>query len=176
MKVLAFHGSLRKESFNKKALKAAIELAPDGMEFDVFEGLSDIPHYNEDVKEKGFPDLVADLRKRVKAADAILFVTPEYNYSVPGVLKNAIDWVSRPPEPPFDGKRCAMMGASISKFGTARAQYHLRQMCVYLNLFPLNRPEVMIADAEKNFDKDGKLTNETARRLIRELLEALMKD
>src|SRR5665213_351648 len=106
-KVFAISGSLRKGSFNRLVLKAAIELAPPGMSIDHYENLGDIPPYKDDVREKGYPPVVEDLRKRVKAADAILFVTPEYNYSVPGVLKNAIDWASRPPEPPLDSKPCA---------------------------------------------------------------------
>lgn len=171
-KVLALCGSLRKGSFNKMALNVAIELAPPSVTIETFD-LSPIPLYNEDVRTAGYPGPVQALRDAVKAADAILFVTPEYNYSVPGVLKNAIDWASRPPEPPFDGKPCAMMGASMGIFGTARAQYHLRQMCVFLNMLPLNKPEVMIPQAQNKFDANGKLTDETTRGFIRDLIVAL---
>jgi chromate reductase len=171
--VLGLCGSLRRESFNRKALKAAALLAPDGMTIENFDRLGDIPLYNEDMREKGFPEPVADLRSAIARADALLFVTPEYNYSVPGVLKNAIDWASRPPDQPFAGKPCAMMGASISLLGSARAQYHLRQSCVFLNMFPLNQPEVFIATAQDKFGPDGGLKDEKAARLIRQLLEAL---
>lgn len=173
IRIFALCGSLRKESFNRKALNAASALASSGMTIEAYGRLGDIPLYNEDIRERGFPPVVQDLRERVKQADAILFVTPEYNYSVPGVLKNAIDWVSRPPEPPFAGKPCAMMGASISLFGSARAQYHLRQMMVFLDMHPINRPEVMIALAQDKFDKDGMLTDEKARELIGQLLSNL---
>jgi chromate reductase len=141
---------------------------------DIFD-LDGIPPFNED-EEKDLPARVALLKERVRAADAILFSTPEYNYSIPGVLKNAIDWVSRPyGDNAWDGKPVAVMGASIGALGTARAQYHLRQVFVYVNMFPLNRPEVMIADAAKRFDAKGNLTDETSKQLIRELLQGLIR-
>jgi chromate reductase len=170
--VAALCGSLRKGSFNRMALAAAIARAPEDMKVAVSE-LGDIPPYDEDVREKGYPPPVARLRGEIAAADAVLFVTPEYNYSVPGVLKNAIDWASRPPEQPFEGKPCAIMGASISLLGTARAQYHLRQTCVFLNMYPLNRPEVMIASAGEKFAADGTLTDEKTGQYIARLMEAL---
>ena len=173
-RIFALCGSLRKGSYNRMALNAAIELAPEGVEIEAYERLGEIPLYNEDVREQGYPPVVQELREKVKAADAILFVTPEYNYSVPGVLKNAIDWVSRPPEPPFTAKPCATMGASISMFGTARAQYHLRQMMVFLDMHPINRPEVMIATAKEKFGEDGALNDEMSKKLIRQLLENLV--
>lgn len=170
MNVFAICGSLRKESFNRKTLRAAIELAPKSMTIDVFDTVADIPPYNEDVREKGYPPVVQDLRDRIKKADALLFVTPEYNFSVPGVLKNAIDWASRPPEQPFNGKPAAIMGASTSMLGTGRAQYHLRQMFVFLNIYPVNQPEVMIPMAQQKFDAEGKLTDETTRKFMAQLL------
>ena len=115
------------------------------------------------------------MKQKVRAADAILFVTPEYNYSIPGVLKNAIDWASRPyGDSAWEGKPVAMMGASIGMIGTARAQYHLRQSCVFLNMFPLNQPEVMIANASQKFDQQGNLTDQLTRDKIAELLQALV--
>ncbi|HZT51798.1 MAG TPA: NADPH-dependent FMN reductase [Stellaceae bacterium] len=173
LKVMGICGSLRRGSFNRMALKAAIELAPAGMAIEPYDALGDIPPYNDDVREQGYPPVVQALRERIKAADALLFVTPEYNYSVPGVLKNAIDWASRPPSQPLDGKPCAIMGASQGLFGSARAQYHLRQVCVFVNLLPVNRPEVMIAQAQTRFDAAGRLTDETARKLVAELLASL---
>ncbi|HEY3859953.1 MAG TPA: NADPH-dependent FMN reductase, partial [Gammaproteobacteria bacterium] len=133
MKVLAMVGSLRKGSYNKMALHAAIELKPADMEIEVAD-IGALPLYDDDVRVEGYPPAVMKLREQVKAADALLFVTPEYNYSVPGVLKNAIDWASRPPDQPLDGKPAAIMGASTGKLGTARAQYHLRQICVFVNV------------------------------------------
>ena len=168
IKVLAIVGSLRRGSYNKLLLQAVLELKPQDMEIESAD-IADIPPYNEDVREKGFPAPVQKLREQIRAADAILFVTPEYNYTIPGVLKNAIDWASRPPEQPFNQKPAAMMGASISRLGTARAQYHLRQSCVYLNIHVLNQPEVMVADAARHF-ADDRLTDENARKLITQLL------
>ncbi|MBI4388279.1 MAG: NAD(P)H-dependent oxidoreductase [Candidatus Omnitrophica bacterium] len=170
--VLGISGSLRKASFNTAALRAAQELTPEGMTIEIFD-LAPIPLYNEDVREKGFPSAVQDFRNRIKAADGLLIVTPEYNYSVPGVLKNAIDWASRPPDQPFDGKPIAIMGASPSFLGTARAQYHLRQFFIYLNGLILNRPEIMIANAPSKFDGEGQLTDQKTRELIRDLLNQL---
>jgi chromate reductase len=170
MNLFAICGSLRKESFNFKTLHAAVELAPRSLRFDIYDRLAEIPPYNEDVREKGFPPVVQDLRNRIGKAEALLFVTPEYNYSSPGVLKNAIDWASRPPDQPFDGKPAAIMGASISMLGTGRAQYHLRQTFVFLNILPVNQPEVMIPVAHRKFDAQGKLTDENARKFIAQLL------
>ena len=172
IKVLGFAGSLRKESYNRMALRAAEELLPDGMTLAIFD-ITPIPLYNEDVRQAGFPPPVQEFRDKIAAADALLIVTPEYNYSMPGVLKNAIDWASRPPDQPFDGKPVAIMGASPSMLGTGRAQYHLRQSCVFLNMFPLNRPEVMIAQAQNKFDDQGRLTDDATRKFIGDLLVAL---
>ena len=116
-----------------------------------------------------------DLKKRIREADAILFVTPEYNYSIPGGLKNAIDWASRPyGDNAWNGKPVAVMGASVGTFGTARAQYHLRQVFVFLNMLAINQPEVMIANAAQNFDAEGNLTSETTKNLMRQLLANLV--
>ena len=116
-----------------------------------------------------------EFKKRIREADAILFVTPEYNYSIPGVLKNAIDWASRPyGDSAWTDKPAAIMGASVGTLGTARAQYHLRQVFVFLNVHAVNQPEVMIANAAQNFDAEGNLTNETTKNLIRQLLSNLV--
>ncbi len=172
MKVLGFAGSLRAASFNRALLRAAVELAPAGMEIETFD-IAAIPPFNQD-REAQPPDAVKDFKARIRAADAILIATPEYNYSIPGVLKNAIDSASRPyGDNPFDGKPVALMGASIGTIGTARAQYHLRQSFVFLNMYPLNQPEVMVALAEGKFDASGRLTDEPTRQRVRELLNAL---
>ena len=165
VRILGVAGSLRRGSFNGATLRAAQELAPTGMTIDGFD-IGPIPLYNEDVRQQGFPAPVEDLRTRIKAADGLLIVTPEYNYSIPGVLKNAIDWASRPPEQPFDGKPIGVMGASAGGFGSGRAQYHLRQCFVFLNGLVMNRPEVLIAAAQNKFDADGKLTDQTTRDFI----------
>ncbi len=172
VKTLGICGSLRKGSYNRAALRAAAELLPDGMTLDVAD-ISQLPLYDEDVRQAGFPPPAQRLREQIRAADALLFVTPEYNYSISGVLKNAIDWASRPPDQPFDGKPVGIMGATPSLWGTTRAQYHLRQMCVYLNMFPVNKPEVLIAQAASKFDAELRLTDKTTRDTIAQLLVAL---
>ena len=172
MNVIGISGSLRKGSFNTAALRAAQGLAPEGMTIERAE-IGDLPLYNDDVRAAGFPPPVERLRAQIAAADAVLLVTPEYNYSISGVLKNAIDWASRPPSQPFEAKPVAIMGASPGLFGSARAQYHLRQMLIFLNAMPVNRPEVMIGQAQNKFDADGNLTDEPTREFIRKLLVSL---
>ena len=172
LNVLGFAGSLRKASYNKMALRAAQELAPPGMSIETFD-LAPIPLYDDDVRLQGYPPTVEQFRARIKAADAVLIVTPEYNHSMPGVLKNAIDWASRPPEQPFNGKPIALMGASPGALGTVRAQMHLRQCFVFLNGYVLCQPEVLIGNAPTRFDAEGRLTDEPTREFIRKLLDAL---
>ena len=172
VRILGIAGSLRRGSFNAATLRAAQELAPTGMTIDGFD-IAPIPLYNEDVREQGFPAPVEDLRTRIKAADGLLIVTPEYNYSFPGVLKNAIDWASRPPEQPFDDKPIGLMGASGGTLGTARAQYHLRQCFIFLNGLVMTRPEVMIPQAHSKIDAAGKLTDQPTRDFITAHLAAL---
>src|SRR6266498_3667536 len=132
-KILAMGRSLRKASDNLGALRVAIGQKPPGMTIEVAD-ISQIPLYNEDVRQQGFPPPVETLRRQIAAADALLFACPEYNYSMSGVLKNAIDWASRPPDQPFAGKPAAIMGASPSFTGSARAQYDLRKICIYLDV------------------------------------------
>lgn len=170
--VVAISGSLRRGSYNTAALRAAQELAPEGMTIEIAP-IGDLPLYNADVQEQGFPAEVVALGARIAAADAVLMASPEYNYSVPGGLKNAIDWLSRLPNPPFAGKPVALMGASMGLLGAARAQYHLRQCFVFLDAYPINKPEVFITQAHLKFDTDGRLTDEPTRGFLRKLLEAL---
>lgn len=173
VRILGIAGSLRRDSYNRAALRAATELVPEGDSIEIFE-LDGIPGFNED-EERNPPAKVAELKGLVREVDAILFVTPEYNYSVPGVLKNAIDWASRPyGDSAWNGKPAAIMGASVGAIGTARAQYHLRQMMVFLNMFPVNQPEVMIANASQRFDAHGNLTDEATKNFIRQLLQSLV--
>lgn len=174
IRILGIAGSLREASFNRSALRAATELCPEDASIEIFE-LNGLPGFNQD-EEQNPPEKVAELKRKIREADAILFVTPEYNYSVPGVLKNAIDWASRPyGDNAWNGKPAAIMGASIGAIGTARAQYHLRQMMVFLNMFPVNQPEVMIGNASKRFDDQGNLTDETTKEFIRKLLQSLVE-
>ena len=170
--VLGFSGSLRKGSYNTALLRAAAQLLPDGLTLEIFD-LSQIPLYNDDIRASGYPEVVEAFRSRIAVADALLIATPEYNYSIPAVLKNALDWASRPPEPPLTGKPVAIMGASTGNFGTVRAQLHLRQVCVFTNMFPLNKPEVLVARAQDKFDIEGRLIDETTRGFVCDLLVAL---
>ncbi len=172
IRVLGFAGSLRRASYNRGLLRAAAELLPEGMTLEVFD-LTPIPLYNADVEAQGFPPPVQDFEARIAAADALLIATPEYNYSVPGVLKNALDWASRPPDSsPLSKKPLAMMGAGGS-MGTSRAQYHLRQVAVATNMRALARPEVFVQRAWEKADAEGNLTDPASREAIRGLLAAL---
>ena len=173
IRILGIAGSLRRESYNRSALRAAAELAPGGVTVDIFE-LDGIPGFNQD-NEQNPPAKVVELKRRIREANAILIVTPEYNYSVPGVLKNAIDWASRPyGDSAWNGKPAAIMGASIGTIGTARAQYHLRQMFVFLNMHAINQPEVMIGNAGARFDASGNLADQATKDHIRPLLANLV--
>lgn len=173
IRILGISGSLRKGSYNSAAIKIAAGLMPAGSSLEIFD-ISGIPLYNEDVKAQGLPASVQAFRDKIKSADGLLFSTPEYNYSISGVLKNAIDWASRPPEQPFNEKPVAIMGAAGGNFGTARAQYHLRQIGVFLNMRFVNKPEVMIAAAHTKFDAAGNLSDETAKGLIKDLMAELV--
>ena len=172
MKVLGICGSLRQGSYNAMALRAAQKLAPAGMEITIAD-ISRIPMYNDDVRVAGEPAEVSALKAQLRAADAVLLVTPEYNFSIPGVLKNTLDWMSRPPEPPFDGKVVAIMGASPGPVGTARMQYDLRKVLVFMNSFTVNKPEVFISFAQNKFNAQGELTDEATAKFVGDLLVSL---
>src|SRR5918999_444066 len=154
VRILGIAGSLRRQSYNRALLRAATHIAPEGAAINVFE-IDGIPPFNED-DEQNPPAKVVELKRRIREADAVLFVTPEYNYSIPGVLKNAIDWASRPyGDSAWAGKPAAIMGASVGTLGSARAQYHLRQCFVFLDMYAVNQPEVMIGNAAQRFDAQG---------------------
>ena len=174
MKLLGICGSLRKDSYNAMALRAAAELLPPGSIMTIAD-LRGIPMYDEDLRTEGEPAAVTLLKAQVREADAVLIATPEYNFSIPGVLKNALDWVSRPPEPPFEDKVVALMGASPGVAGTARVQYDLRKVMVFLNAFVVNKPEVFIREAPSKFNKSGVLADEPTRKFIAELLVATQR-
>jgi chromate reductase, NAD(P)H dehydrogenase (quinone) len=172
LKILGFAGSLRVGSYNKALLRAATALLPENATLEIFD-LNGIPPFNQDL-EMNMPEKVKEFKSKIREADAILIATPEYNYSVPGVLKNAIDFASRPyGDNPFDDKPVAIMSASVGMLGGARAQYHLRQMFVFLNMHPVNGPEVIVTFAQNKFDANGKLIDENTDKFLKQLLQNL---
>ncbi len=172
IRVLGFAGSLRSGSYNKALLRASLDFLPEDMSLEIFE-IDGIPPFNQDI-EKDMPEKVKEFKSKIRDSDAILIATPEYNYSIPGVLKNAIDWASRPyGDNPLDGKPVSIMSASIGMLGGARAQYHLRQVFVFLNMYPINKPEVMVTFAQDKFDVNGKLTDDNTKKFLRQLLQNL---
>jgi len=172
IRVAGIAGSLRKASLNRGLLRAAVALAPSGMTLET-EEIADIPFYDGDVEAAGIPASVAALASRIRAADALLIVTPEYNYSIPGVLKNALDWLSRVPQSPLSGKPAAILSASPGMMGGARAQYQLRQILNGCGLLLIGRPEVFVMNARDKFDPQGELTDGKTREKVGELLVAL---
>ncbi|HEX7219313.1 MAG TPA: NAD(P)H-dependent oxidoreductase [Burkholderiales bacterium] len=174
LKILGIAGSLRKASYNRGALRAAQQLCPEGAKIEVFE-LDGIPPFNQD-EEKNPPQKVIEFKQKIRSADAILFVTPEYNYGLPGVLKNAIDWASRPyGDNAWNGKPCALMSAAMSMGGGIRAQYQLRQSFVFLNMDAVVQPEVAINNVGERFDEQSNLKDETSKKLIAQLLQNLVQ-
>jgi chromate reductase, NAD(P)H dehydrogenase (quinone) len=172
-RVLGIPGSLRQASYNRGLIRAAQQVAPDGVEVSVFD-LLPIPLFNEDVEAQGDPEPVRAFKEQIRAADALLIAAPEYNYSIPGVLKNAIDWASRPPnDSPLRHKPIALMGASPGGFGTVRSQIALRQVFLFTKSFVLPEPELYVSAAHEKFDRDGNLDEQTRQR-IRAVLEALV--
>jgi chromate reductase len=170
--ILGISGSLRKDSFNTALLRAAQELAPESMAIDAFD-IEPIPHYNDDVRLAGYPAPAQAFRERIHDADGVLIVSPEYNRSVPGVLKNAIDWASRGPDQPFSGKAMAFMGASRGVLGTIMCNHHLRQIFVYLNAEMVNGPEVLVGQSPTKFDESGRLVDEPTRKFVHDHLKRL---
>jgi len=174
VRILGIAGSLRKGSYNRAALRAAAELVPEGAEIEIYD-IDGFPGFNQDLDQEP-PAKVVEFKQKIRDADAILFASPEYNYSIPGVLKNAIDWASRPyGDSAWDGKPAAIMGCAPGNVGTARMQYHLRQVMVFLNMYPLNQPEVMIGRAAERFGTNGDLTDEKTRGYIRKMLVSLVE-
>ena len=170
-KILGVGGSLRKGSFSKGLLLEAKKLSPEEVDFEIWEDY-DFPPYNPDIE---IPENVKEFKDKIKNADAILFSLPEYDYSIPGFIKNAIDWASRPyGDNSWEDKPAAIMSESIGTTAGSKAQYHLRQVLVYLNVHPLNKPEFMVPNATDKFDKEGKLTDEETRAKIKPLIEALV--
>lgn len=173
LNVITICGSLRAGSYNAMVARSLPLLAPDGMKINASPPIDAIPPYNADVQSKGFPDSVLALGDRIRSADGVIIVTPEYNYSIPGVLKNAIDWVSRLTEQPFKNKAIALQSASQGILGGARAQYHLRQTMVFLDAYVFGRPEIFIASAKGKFDEAiGQISDEATRGLVKQQLAA----
>jgi chromate reductase len=172
LRILGIAGSLRRASFNRGLLRAAVELAPPGVVIDTFD-IAPIPLYNEDVRAQGDPEPVAEFRRRIAAAHALLIAAPENNYGVPGVLKNAIDWASRPPDQPLRQKPVAIMGASNGGFGTVRGQAALRVVLHAVEAFTMLKPELMVSRAQDLTDPDGTLTDPATREKVKAHVEAL---
>jgi chromate reductase len=171
LQVVGFAGSLRRGSFNRGLLEAARELAPEGMQIELLE-IGQLPFYNADVERDGDPAGVVEFKAMLHAADGVLIATPEHNDGIPGVLTNAIDWGSRlPATAPLTGKPVAIMGASPSQVGTARAQLHLRQLLSHIRARTLPPPELLVARAHEKFDAGHRLTDEGSRLVLKALLE-----
>jgi chromate reductase len=176
MKVLAISGSLRRDSHNTALARAAAELLPPSAELEIFDGLKAVEPYDHDDDVGGGPSGAGRLRQAIESADAVLIATPEYNSSVPGQLKNAIDWASRPyGDNAWNGKPAAILSAAMSMGGGVRAQYQLRQSFVFLNVEAVLQPEVAIGNATERFDEQGNLKDETSKKLIRQLLQNLVQ-
>jgi len=175
VKVLGFAGSLRKGSYNRALLNVAVDMAPPAMEITVFDLIS-IPLFNQDVEDQDDPAPVKEFKEAIIRSDALLICTPEYNYSIPGVLKNALDWASRSDDiPSLYGKPVAVMGASNGMFGTARCQIALQNLFISCNMHPLATHKILIANAPQKFDASGRLTDATTRKSVQESLEALVR-
>jgi chromate reductase len=172
LRILGFAGSLRAASLNRALLRAAIENAPEGVTIEAFD-LAEVPLYNGDIEAAGVPPGVAAFKQAVAAADGVLMVTPEYNHGVPGVMKNAIDWASRPPrEAPLGGKPVGIIGASPGATGTARGQSQLRQAFEFTNSYCMPQPELLVFRAHEKFDAEGNLTDAVTREYLQKYLTA----
>jgi NAD(P)H-dependent FMN reductase len=170
IKVLSLVGGISRNSINRKLYNAILKLAPSGYEFDTFD-ISKLPFYSQDL-ELDPPDIVSEFKEKIREADSILFVTPEYNRSIPGVLKNAIDWGSRPYGMNLWAKKsAAILGASIGNIGTFGAQHHLRQILSYLDLDVMNQPEFYF-NGSKAFDAEGNLIDEKTKSLLDKFFSA----
>lgn len=175
-RIVVLVGSLRKESYNRIIAENLQSLSPEGVEIEILNGLDEYPLYDMDIQnEKGFPEIAIKMGQKIKKSDGVIIVSPEYNYSIPGVLKNAIDWLSRLEENPFDGKKVALQSGSMGAGGGARMQYHLRQVFVYLNSWVINRPEIIIGSIQDKVDTDNRLiTDDMTKDFIRAQIKALV--
>ena len=168
-------GSLRKGSYNLMLLRAAADLMPEDVQYEEIP-IGDLPLYNQDLDGDRPPEAVQVFRERVKRTDGLLFAVPEYNYSLTGALKNALDWASRPvAESGLFDKPAAIMGASQGTFGTVRAQLHFRHVAVFTNMHLVNKPEVLVRDPQAKFSPDGRLQDEDTRKLVSQLVTELVR-
>jgi chromate reductase len=174
-RILGIAGSLRSKSYNRALLRAARELSPEGVEIDIFD-LDDMPLYDQDVEDSNEPEIVQEFKEKIRSADALLIATPEYNYSIPGVLKNALDWASRPGNASvLRHKPIAIMGATTGNFGTTRSQLALRQVFVFTRSYVMVEPELLMFKAAERFDENGNLIDQQSREMVRELVEELVR-
>jgi chromate reductase len=172
IKLVGVSGSLRKQSYNSGALRAIASILPEGVTFEIA-NIAQLPFYNADVEQRGLPDSVKKFRAAVAASDALIFAVPEYNFSLPGVLKNALEWLSRPPDSPVNAKPCAVLGASVSPLGTARGQFHFRHVAVSLNMHMVNVPHVDITSAKSKFDDQSELSDPASLDSLKQLVTEL---
>ena len=176
LNVLVICGSLRKNSYNAALARALPELAPEGMKLTSAPDYDGLPMYNSDIQEaSGFPPAAEDLASAIRAADGVIIVSPEYNWTIPGALKNAIDWVSRMKDQPFKEKPVAIQSCSQGPLGGSRMQYHMRMALTYLNAFTFGTPEVIVSVAQNKFDKDLRLSDETTRNVVKQQLAGFAK-
>jgi len=174
IRILAIAGSLRKDSYNRRLLRAASKILPPDVQLEIFD-LDEIPLYNQDLEALAFPEAVSEFKQRIEAADALLISTPEYNHSYPGVLKNAIDWASRPyGKNSFDGKPTAVMSASPALFGGIAAQDHLKQVLLALNARLVTQPAVIVSMVHEKFDRDGNLLDPNTQQFMKQLIANLV--
>lgn len=175
IKLIGLSGSLRKGSHNTLLLKNIEKMLPSDVEMEIVD-ISNIPFFNEDLEANDYPSVVTALNEKLGSADGFVIATPEYNFSYAPVVKNALDWASRAKNAPLFGKHVAIVSASLSPFGGARGQYHLRQVFVSTNLKPINKPEVMVMSSHTKFDENGNLTDEFAIKLLKELMQNLANE
>ena len=173
LSIVGISGSLRSGSFNTSLLRYVSTILPENVQYTEL-SIADIPLYNADIQAEGYPEAVAAFRDGIAAADGILIVSPEYNYTIPGSLKNAIDWASRPPAPSFSGKPVGLLSASTGIFGGVRGQAQLRYIMFAVNAIVMNRPEIYVASAAQKFDADGILTDQTTKDLLAKYVDSFM--
>jgi chromate reductase len=173
LRIIACAGSLRERSYNRALLRAATAMAPPGVRIEQWDRVAEVPPYNQDVQDAGPPEVVEALRSSIDRADAMLFVTPEYNYGVPGFLKNAIDWASRPAgRSVMNGRPAGIMGASTGPFGTVRGQLQLRTNLQSIGVLVMPQPQVLVMNAKERFDDDLNVKDDTTKKVIGGFLDA----
>ena len=173
-KILGLAGSLRRASFNRGLVRAARELAPEGVTVEPYDGLDKIPFFNRDIEDEGDPAPVKELKEKIREADAVLIATPEYDYAIPGMLSNALEWAMRSPSP-LRHKPVGIVGASPASTGTARGQMVLRQILLHAPAYTMPEPQMLVPNARERFDENGDLVDEETRERMRRFLVALVE-